>query len=307
MNDTKKKIKVLGLLWMIALAAIIIRQLMFHNLDSSALLYVGVPFLVANLLLWFKPVHFGNSWGQVYASHMLSALIVMLCTSIVLFEGFICVLFFMPIYVVIVSVVFFIGWLTDKHRQKKKNNKIYSNILPLLIMISSLEGVRPGVSFQRHNEVSVTQTINGNIEEIKQKLSSPIEINNNDNWLLTVFPMPYKIKAGSLNEGDIHEIYFRYNRWFVTNTHHGFMALKLVKVEDQFIETKFISNSSYISNYLKLKGTQIVLKPISDSQTEIKLTIKYDRLLDPAWYFDPLQEYAIKKTSEMLIAEVMTP
>ena len=307
MNDTKKKIKVLGLLWMIALSAIIIRQLMFHNLDSSALLYVGVPFLVANLLLWFKPVEIGTSWGQVYASHMLSALIIMLCTSVVLFEGFICVLFFMPIYVVIVSVVFFIGWLSDKQRQKKKNNKIYSNILPLLIVVSSLEGIRPEVSYKRHNEVSTTQIINSGIDEIKQKLSSPIAIDNNENWLLSVFPMPYKIEAGSLNEGDIHEIYFRYNRWFITNTHHGSMSLKLIKVEDQYIETEFVSNTSYISNYLNLKGTQINFRPISDSKTEIRLTVKYDRLLDPAWYFDPLQEYAIKKTSEMLIAEVMTP
>jgi hypothetical protein len=292
---------------MIALSAVIIRQLMFHNLDSTALLYVGVPFLIANLLLWFKPVQFGQSWGQVYASHMLSSLIIMLCTSIVLFEGFICVLFFMPIYIVIVSIVFLIGWLTDKYKKKKQDHKIYSNILPLIIIISSLEGVRPEISYKRHNEVSTTQIINNSVAEIKQKLSSQIELNKNDNWLLSVFPMPYKIEAGSLNQGDIHEIYFRYKRWFVTNTHHGSMSLKLVKVEDQYIETEFISNNSYISNYLNLKGTHIHFKPISDDQTEVSLTIKYDRLLDPAWYFDPLQKYAIKKTSEMLIAEVMTP
>ena len=306
MNEKKKKIKLLSLLWMIALSTIVIRQLMFHNLDSTALLYVGVPFLIANLLLWFKPVQFGTKWHQVYASHMFSSLIIMLSTSIVLFEGFICVLFFIPIYFVIVTIVFFIGWLSDKYRQRKGPN-IYSNVLPLLILLSALEGVSPEISYDRHNEVSIIRILNSSVKDIKQKLISPIEINKNENWLLTVFPMPYKIMAGSLNEGDIHKIYFRYNRWFFSNTHYGSMSLRLVKVEEQYIETEFISDDSYISHYLKLKGTQIHLRPISESITEISLTIKYERLLDPAWYFDPLQEYAIEKTSDMLIAQVMTP
>ena len=37
------------------------------------------------------------------------------------------------------------------------------------------------------------------------------------------------------------------------------------------------------------------------------LTIYYHRFLDPAWYFGPIQEYAIGQTADMLLSELFIP
>ncbi|MCF6194068.1 MAG: hypothetical protein L3J46_07025, partial [Kangiellaceae bacterium] len=138
-------------------------------------------------------------------------------------------------------------------------------------------------------------------------LSSPIDLQKDRAWFLELFPMPYKIRGASLGEGDIHEIYFRYHRWFVTNTHEGSMKMKIERVEANQIQTRFIEDSSYIAKYLKLKSIELKLVPIAKDKTQIEFSISYDRLLDPAWYFEPLQSYGITQSIEFLLDEVVTP
>ena len=51
---------------------------------------------------------------------------------------------------------------------------------------------------------------------------------------------------------------------------------------------------------------QIIPKQVGNNKnTEVTLTIKYERLLDPVWYFGPLQEYGVKKTADYLIDKMM--
>ena len=117
--------------------------------------------------------------------------------------------------------------------------------------------------------------------------------------------MPYEIRAGTLQPGDVHEISFRYNRWIFANTHEGRMLLQILDVEDGRVTTRFIEDTSYISHYLKLEGTEIRLSPAGQGRSDVRLTIKFERKLDPAWYFGPLERFAVGEMSEFLIEEVV--
>ena len=108
-----------------------------------------------------------------------------------------------------------------------------------------------------------------------------------------LFPMPYDIAANSLKVGDVHKVDFRYYRWFVTNVHEGSMQLVLSEVNDNYIRARFVSDTSYIANYIQLRGSEIVLEPLTTGKTKVTIRIQYHRFLDPVWYFGPLQEYAI--------------
>ena len=230
----------------------------------------------------------------------------MLGSSIILFEGFLCVVMFMPIYFSIVFLMFLLEAL-KRYQQRKNQGKIYAQILPALILLSAFEGVVPELSFDREYEVTSSKIVSANIADIKQQLKQPIVLDKSRHWLLTLFPMPYNIDAETLAAGDVHTINFRYHRWFVTNTHQGSMKLEISEVTDNYIRTRFIEDTSYIANYLKLYGTEIILEPIDKHNTKVTLKIKYQRLLDPVWYFGPLQEYAIGKSAQFLLDEVITP
>jgi len=307
MQDKNKfKIKWNIILLLIAVSSIIIRLLMHYEFDQSGLLYIGVPFFIALTLTWLVKPNPDKNWKRQYFNLSITSLIIMLGSSIVLFEGFVCVVMFMPIYFLVVFLVFISKYIGERIRNRKAN-QLFSHALPLILLLSAFEGTHPELSIERHNTVVVTRIINASVEQIKVGLSSPIDLQKDRAWFLELFPMPYKIRGASLSEGDVHEIYFRYHRWFITNTHEGSMKMKIERVEGNQIQTRFIEDSSYIAKYLKLKSIELKLVPIAKDKTQIEFSISYDRLLDPAWYFEPLQSYGITKSIGFLLDEVVTP
>src|SRR5690606_15556365 len=135
------------------------------------------------------------------------------------------------------------------------------------------------LSFNRENAVTVSRVADRSIAEIRQNLRAPIALEKDRPWFLEIFPMPYEVNAGSLQAGDVHEIKYRYHRWFFTNTHEGRARLRIDAVDEQYIRTSFIDDTSYISHYMKLEGTEIRLEPLSPEQTRITLTIHFERSL----------------------------
>ena len=294
------------LLVFIGVISVLIRLLMEYNFDRSALLYVGIPFLIAITLLFIERPEPAHNWKKRYVNIIILSLVIMLGSSIILFEGFVCVVMFMPIYFFIIFLMFLLEAF-KRYRNNKNQGTNYAHALPLVILLSAFEGVIPEFSFEREYEVVSEKIVSANIDDIKKQLQQPIELDKSRHWLLTLFPMPYNIDAETLVAGDVHTIHFRYHRWFVTNTHEGSMKLEISEVEDNYIRTRFVEDTSYISNYLKLYGTEINLEPIDNNQTKVTLRIKYHRFLDPVWYFGPLQEYVIGKSGQFLLDEVITP
>jgi len=294
------------LLLIIGIVSMLIRLLMDYDFDRTALLYVGIPFLVAISLLFIKRPQQSENWKRRYINLVIASLIVMLGSSVILFEGFVCVVMFMPIYFIVIFIVFLCEALFWFQNPKGKAKK-YVHVLPVIIVLSSFEGVVPQLSFEREYDVVSEKIINANINEIKQQLTQPIELEKSRDWLLSLFPMPYAIDAETLTAGDVHTINFRYHRWFVANTHEGNMKLEISAVEDNYIRTRFIEDTSYISNYLKLYGTEIRLDPVGENRTKVSLKISYHRFLDPVWYFGPLQEYVVNQCAIFLLDEVITP
>ena len=290
---------------MIAVASLAVRALMHYRFHESALLYVGIPFAIALVLILVRPISDEVSWKKRYLIRLIDAFIIMLGSSVLLFEGFVCVVMFMPIYLVVILFMFIFEWLGL--RAKRKNRGTLSvHLLPLLILTSSFEGIIPETSFERNESVSVTRIVNASVYEIKQNLRQPMDLQKKRPWFLHLFPMPYAIDAGSLNAGDVHEISFRYYRWFVTNVHEGKMLLEISQVEDDRIKTTFLEDTSYISNYLHFKSTEILFDELGPNQTRVTLRIDYERTLDPYWYFSPISRYGISKTADFLITEVLT-
>jgi hypothetical protein len=81
--------------------------------------------------------------------------------------------------------------------------------------------------------------------------------------------------------------------------------LKISQVEHNRIKTTFLEDTSYFSNYLRLKGTEILLDEIDSNNTRVTLRIDFERTLDPYWYFSPVSRYGVRKTAEFLITEVI--
>lgn len=60
-----------------------------------------------------------------------------------------------------------------------------------------------------------------------------------------------------------------------------------------------------ISHYLRLIGTRIDFVPLDADTTEVTLTVRFERKLDPAWYFGPLERYGVREMAAFLIDEMI--
>lgn len=107
-----------------------------------------------------------------------------------------------------------------------------------------------------------------------------------------------------MNEGDIRTYEFVYHRWFATNTHRGAINVTFVEVDDYRIKTS-IKDTSYIANYLKLQGTELTLEPVNSGSTRVTLKIRFERMIDPVWYFGPLERFAVEKAAKYFIREIL--
>lgn len=299
----KTRVNALAWIVLVGVASIAVRLLMAYDFDNSALLYVGIPYLIALAIVLYRPVKRNDKWWHRYRDHSLTALSVFLASSIVLFEGFVCVLFFLPIYFFIVSIAFVIGWIGAT--RKRRSTRTFAFVLPVLIMATSLEGTSATLTVPRDSHVVVTKTANLSAAQVMHNIAQPFDLQKKRHWMLALFPMPYAIEAGSLNPGDVHYVRTRYHRWFVTNTHEGELHLQIVDVQPNKVRTRFVHDTTFFSSYLTPVATQITLTELSPAQTQIALRIDYRRKLDPAWYFHPLQQYGVAKMAGFLIDEVM--
>ena len=301
-KSQSKDALVLSILVVVFIAAY--RLLVHYQSHTSALLYIGFPFVVAIAITVFTGELDKTRWINRYRRYTKFSLIVLLASSIALFEGFLCVSMFMPVYFCVVFTVFlleyFYRWVVGR-----KRSTLPLHIFPLVIVASSFEGFTPALSFDRYTQVSVTKTISADIEQIKENLKAPISLGDDMPRFLALFPMPYQVQAETLQEGDIHRSDFRYHRWFFTNTHEGHLSIKLAEIGENFIRTEVVEDTSYLANYLTLHGTLIELEALVEGGTQVTLTVSYDRKLDPAWYFAPLERFGVKQTAGYLIDKVI--
>ena len=299
----ERRVNWLGILLLIGIGSVAVHWLIRHDLDSTALLYVGLPYLGALAIVVVRPPWSRERWWHAYRDFTLTSLIVLLASSVVLFEGFACVVLFLPIYFLVVTVAFFGSWWFN--RSQGRGGKTLGMLLPVAVLSSSFEGSTEILSAERISQVEASRIVELPPEQIMENLLLPIELDTDRNWLLSIFPMPYRVDAESLEEGAIHRMHTRYHRWFVTNTHEGEVHLEIVHFEPDRLRTRVVHDSSFFATYLSQLGSELTLTRTAHNRTEIRLRLDYRRNLDPAWYFHPLQQFAMREMAALFIDEVL--
>jgi hypothetical protein len=136
-------------------------------------------------------------------------------------------------------------------------------------------------------------------------MAAPIEFPSKRPWFISIFPLPDQVQSGSLTAGDVHRLGFTYKKWFFANYSKGELLLRIDKVSPAHIRTVVLHNSAYLSHYMRVKGTDVYFDRLSDGRTKVTLSIHYERLLDPAWYFAPMQRTAALQSARYLVNSII--
>ena len=301
-RSSPRRIRFFSYTLLVGVAIVLFQILQFGGLHKTAMFYMLMPFSLGLLHILTLPPRKPESPATRFRDFIFWSLALILCTSVILREGFICVLYMLPIYLMMMFLAYWVVFILQK--SANRGERTFAHVIPALVMMLSFEGTTESLSFERDNSVVFTTVVNSDVNTIRSSFDDSFDLNLERHWMLEVFPMPHSIDQGPLKLNQIRRVETRYHRWFVTNTHEGAFEMKISQLDDQQLTMNTVGDSTYFSSYLNLRALDISLQPAGPNHTQIRLQIDYERRMDPAWYFGPLQSYAVTKMAELMIREL---
>ncbi len=281
---------------------------------TSAVLYVLIPYIVGLLIYFFTPHPHGHSYGIRLWRHMRAALIIMIATSLLLFEGFLCVLMFLPIYFVfaLVGVALTPPSEAQIRREEAKRQKGISDVfrvsaVPLLVILISLDGIG-GIGPSRDVVVSRSAVLDLTPAQIQANIIDHRYPDEGRTRWLSLFPRPTHVEAKSIAVGARHTAHLEYRRWGVPliNVHRGTSVMEFTESAPTALRARFVHDDSYLSHYMRFDSWAMDLQPLENGQTEVTITVGYHRKLAPSWYFGPPMKAAVRDGLDYALTEIVT-
>ena len=295
-NKNYRKYATVGLIG-IGITGMAFQLLRFQSLHGSALFYIAIPLLLAYVFINTMPSK--SHTGRI----LKGTTIVLLLSGPVLQEGFICIIMAAPLFYIVGGII---GAVLD-YRVRKGKTKIHSSFLLSIMLLLSLEGTHPMFTFDRLNTVVVKKVVNASVNEVKNQLNHPINFGNQVPTYLKLFPFPSSKDFAGNQVGDINTLNLIYKKHVFFNPVIGDLKYQISNTGKNFIESKVISDYSYVNTYLNWQSSKVSWNEIDSNHTEVIWQINYERKLDPAWYFGTLEKYTVTLMANALIKYSATP
>ncbi|MEE9328418.1 MAG: hypothetical protein V3U71_14115 [Cocleimonas sp.] len=292
----KPRLVIMGFIG-IAITGILLQFLSTRGFHGTSLFYIGLPLILAYL---FKNL---DSSSSAMGGILKGITIVMLLSAPILQEGFICILMAAPLFYIVGGLI---GFMIDYSR-KKQLSTLQASPMFLLIALMSLEGTHPDLTFPRQHTVIVEQVVAANSEAIKGQLRKPLVLGNDVPMFLKIFPFPDAPVQFGTKLGDKTKLHFVYNKHVYFNPKIGDLVYEVTAVGDNFIESKILSDDSYVNTYLNWQKGKVSWQALDKAHTKVTWEIHYERKLDPAWYFGTLEYYTTILMANALIKYAATP
>lgn len=294
-GEFKSRIAVVALVVPVLAGSVLFRALRWGGLEHTSLVFIGIPALMA-ILVALMPTP-KSATGLILKVMTLALLI----SGVVFGEAFVCILFAAPLFFLIGIAI---GQIIDIGRRRKPKALDLRALLFLGIALTpaSLEGVLPGLEFERDEVVTVVHRVSASPDEIATALAlTPRFDRPLPHFLRLGFPAPGATSGSGLQPGDTRRIEFLHGH------HPGVLTLTVKDSHPGRIFFTVSGDDSYITHWLSWQSAEVTWREVAPTQTEIHWTLRYRRRLDPAWYFTPLERYGVAQAAGYLIDALATP
>ena len=276
----------------LAIAGTLYRLFVMHRLEQTAALFIGLPAVLA-ILLTLAPAA-KSATGLI----MKTTTIALLMSGPLLGEGFICIVMAAPLFYLVGAIV---GLVVD-HRRRKEKSVTLQVVVLMPILLASLEGTTPSLTFPTREEVTVRKIVNGSPAGVERALAQrPVFDEPLPPFLRMKFPLPASASGEGLSVGAARTIHFAGGEG-----KPGDLNLRVKQRDGSSVTFTAESDTSHIAHWLTWKKSHVAWRAAGPGRTEVTWTIVYDRELDPAWDFAPWERYAVRLAAEVLIDNLAT-
>lgn len=284
----------------VALAVIAYRLIFTHQLQQTAALFVGLPTLLAVVVVLFVSPR--SATGVACKAVTVG----LLMSLTFLGEGMLCVLMSAPLFY---GFAVGIGAAADAARNfRARNRMLYSSALLLMIGPMGLEGVTNSLSFRRNETVTAARIVRASAQNVEKAVFEQPRFDR---------PMPLPLLAG-FPRPDTARIDGSKVRWIIRmrggemrlngmEPRGGDLVLELDESRPGLVRWRALSDDSHMTHFLSWQSATVEWAAIDGQTTRVMWTLQYRRGLDPAWYFGPWERYIAMMAAEYLIDAVATP
>lgn len=298
--DRRSRIAAAAIIASVAAGVLAYRSLWAHNLQQTAALFVGVPSLIAIVIvLCVSP---RSAVGVVCKAVTVGLLVAM----VFLEEGILCVLMSAPLFLLVaVAVAGIMQAFRERH-----GRTAYSFIVLLVVVPLSLEGVAPATTIDRRESITVTKTIAATPDGVTRALFEPPRFDRAlPLYLRAGFPMAVSTAIAASADATRWTIRVRGGEMRLDGMEprEGELVLSLAESRRGLVRWRVVSDSSHMTHFLFWREIVVRWRAVGPGETRVEWTLRYDRGLDPAWYFGPWERYAVRLAAGYLIDTVATP
>jgi hypothetical protein len=286
--------------WMIAaflftalvVGALFYRLLMATGLGHTSLMFMGIPAVLA-IVLVLAPAP-KSATGSILRGMTLALLIV----APLLGEGYLCILFASPLFLVVGLVV---GQIVDASRARRSATL---GCIAILLLPISLEGVAPQLTYNRAQSVEATQIVHASASQVQASLAQSPDITTAlPRFLRIGFPRPLEARGSGLSVNSLRTIHFA----GAEGDPPGDLVMRVAESKNGYVRFEAVSDASKLLQWVRWQNSEVMYWPVDPTHTRVTWRISFDRQLDPYWYFAPWEAFAVRRAANYLITANATP
>lgn len=267
------------------------------GLGTTSAMLIGVPIALA-ILLSLTP-----KAKSAKGATMKGIAIVLLTAAPLSGEGYLCILFASPLFF-LVGLAISAGIDYSRKREERGEQGGLRAWAWLALLPMALEGVTPTLSFPRSESVTSVRIVRGSPADVERALSGGLRPETPLPPFLRIgFPRPLAVQGTGLEVNDMRRIHFSR----AESDGPGDLVLRVTKTEPGYVRYERISDDSHLRQWMAWEVSEVRWREVSPGRTEVRWTIQFARRLDPAWYFGPLERFAVKQAADYLITADAEP
>jgi hypothetical protein len=293
------QLKLVGIILAVTAAAAAFAVMRDTPLQQTSALFIGIPVILA-IATVFVP-----TGGSAVGAACKAVTIGLLISLLFLGEGMICVAMSAPLFYI---VAILLGKVVDEMNEDEPSGRrrLYSCMALMTIAPMTMEGVVPMTTIDRNVVVSETHIVAATPDQVATAVVAPPRFDRELPFYLGIgFPRPTMTRIS----GDTWVITMRGGEMRLNGMEprSGDLVLAIDDRGPGFINWRARSDDSHMRHFLSWQASRVEWEVIDAHHTRVTWTISYRRDLDPAWYFGPMERYAVHLAAGYLIDTVATP
>ena len=289
---TRDQWTLVGIIVALTVAGVLYRVFVMKGLAQSSALFIGLPAILAIIITLTPPA--ASATGVI----MKSMTVALLMSGPILGEGFLCIIMAAPLFYLVGAVI----GLTVDYRRRKEKSPTLPMVVLFPILMASLEGTTPSLTFPRREEITVTKVVNGSPADVERVLAQRPAFDKTLPLFIRKFPRPLRSSGDGLAVGSVRRMHI-----VGGEGSPGDLTMRVTKREPSSVTFTAESDTSHVVHWLTWRKSDVSWRAAGAGRTQVTWTLVYDRELDPAWYFGPWERYAVRLAAGYLIDTVATP